>query len=301
MNILKYQQNFYIISDYLLYDDIFVILRCTNNQIILHFLNISESKFDSISWDLNDIDKVVFDIINSMDETKKVKNEISDDNIVQIDYFFVYKKEYLYETCFENTSYVRAIRSECIIKLKGNKYNYEIKQLYIYITMEGDSFKCYWDFSHASIRVFEHKSPTEAVHTILCKQYLKNPVFLMKKYTIRVTKKCNEASHNDYCYYVKHGQHKQEIINIGRWLAHCEISCMENCSLYHYKNYYIIICNSYMFKIAIVDKETDFIGIMTSREFFPLDIQNITDFEYYYSSSNNKVVFLSNDLTHLFF
>jgi len=301
LDILNYQKDFHIISDYPLYDDIFVILRYTNNQIILYFLNISESKFDSILWDLNDIDKVVFDIIKNVAETEKVKNEILDDNIVQIDYIFVYRKEYLYGTCFENTAYVRGIRSECIIKLKGDKYNYEIKQLYIYITMEGGSFKCYWDFSYANIRVFEPKYPTESAHNILCKQYLKNPVLFMKKYTIRVTKKCNEASHNDYCYYIKHSQHKQEVIKIGSWLAHCVIACIENCSSYHYKNYYIIICNSYMFKLAIVDQETDFIGIMTSREFFPLDIQNITDFEYYYSSSNNKVVFLSKDLAHLFF
>ena len=95
MNILKYQKDLHIISDYPLYDDIFVILRYTNNQIILHFLNISQSKFDNILWDLNEIGKVVFDIINSVDEIEKVKNKISDDNIVQIDYIFVYRKEYL--------------------------------------------------------------------------------------------------------------------------------------------------------------------------------------------------------------
>ncbi len=123
----------------------------------------------------------------------------------------------------------------------------------------------------------------------------------VEKYKINVIKKCIDKSHNKDCYYIKHGQHKYEIIKIGNWLGDCGITCIEDYSLYHYKNYYIMICSCHTFKIAIIDKSNDFIGIMISPEFFPITMRVTTDFKYYHSPLNNKIVFLSNDLVHLFF
>jgi hypothetical protein len=270
LDILKYQKDFDIISYYPFYNDIFVILRHTKQQIILQFLNISENGFDIILWNLDDISKVVFDIINDVDKNEKAKYEISDDIIVEIDDILVVRKEELYGTCLDNTLYVRSIRFECKIKLKGNKHNYELGQLYIYITMEEDGIKCYWDFNYAYIHVFDPKSSQKfapkPIYTILCKQYLKNPILFAEKYKINVSKKYNGTLHNNDCYYIKHGQHKKEIIKIGSWLGYCEIDCIDDYSLYHYKNYYIIICKSYVFKLAIVDRKSDFIGIMISHE-----------------------------------
>jgi hypothetical protein len=265
----------------------------------------SEKRFYSILWELNEVNKLMFGIISNADKNETIKYKISDDSIVKIDDILVVRKEYLYETCSDNTLYVRFIRFECKIKIKGNKHNYELGQLYIYITMEKDNIKCYWDFNYAYIHIFDLKSSQEfspkPIYTILCKQYLKNPISFVQKYIINVDKSCNDISYNNDCYYIKHSQYKKEIVKIGSWLQYCEIDCIEDYSLYHYKNYYIIICNSHVFKIAIVDKESDFIGIMISRELFPITMRTIIDFEYYHSSLNNKLVFLSNDLVHLFF
>ncbi len=304
-DILRYQKDFDVISDYPFYGDIFVVLRYKERQIILNFFNLSESNFDTILWELNEVDKLIFDIISNVDENEKVKYEISDDSIVEIYDILVVRKEYLYGTCLDNALYVRSIRFECKIKLKGGKYNYELGQLYIYITMEEDGIKCYWDFNYAYIHVFDPKSSLKLapkpIYTILCKQYLKNPISFVQKYILNADKNCNDTLHNNNCYYIKHGQHKKEIIKIGSWLGYCGIACIEDYSLYHYKNYYVMICNSHVFKIAIIDKESDFIGIMISQEFFPITMATIIDFECYHSSLNNKLVFLSNDLVHLFF
>lgn len=306
LNILKYQKDFEITSHYPFHNHIFVILRYTKQQIILQFLNVLENSFNIVLWNLDDISKVVFDIISNMDKNEKAKHEISDDDtMVEIDDILVVRKEYLYGSCLDNTLFVRSIRFECKIKIKGNQHNYELGQLYIYITTEEDSIKCYWDFNYAYIHIFDPKSSQKfspkPIYTILCKQYLKNPILFDEKHKINVDKKCNGKLHNKDCYYIKHGQHKKEIIKTGSWLRYCEINCIEDYSLYHYKNYYIIICKSHVFKLAIVDRKSDFIGIMITREFFPITMQIIDDFKYYYSSSNNKLVFLSNDLVHLFF
>jgi hypothetical protein len=240
-----------------------------------------------------------------VDKNEKAKHEISDDILMEIDDILVVRKEDLYGTCLYNTLYVRSIRFECKIKLKGSKHNYELGQLYIYITMEEDGIKCYWDFNYAYIHVFDPKSSQKfapkPIYTISCKQYLKNPILFDEKHKINVSQKCNSTLHNNDCYYIKHGQHKKEIIKIDSWLGYCEVDCIDDYSLYHYENYYIIICKSHVFKLAIVDKKNDFIGIMITREFFPITMQIIDDFEYYYSYLNNKLVFLSNDLVHLFF
>jgi len=305
LDILKYQKDFDIISYYPFYNDILVILRHTKQQIILQFLNILENSFNIVLWNLDDISKLVFDIINNVDQNEKEKYEISDDIMEGIDDILVVRKEYLYGTCLDNRLYVRSIRFECKIKLKGGKHNYELGQLYIYITMKEDDIKCYWDFNYAYTHVFDPKSSQKfspkPIYTILCKQYLKDPILFTEKYKINIDKKCNDTLRNNDCYYIKHGQHKKEIIKIGSWLGYCGIGCIDDYSLYHYKNYYIIICQSHVFKLAIVDRKSDFIGIMITREFFPITMQIIDDFECYYSSLKNKLVFLSNDLVHLFF
>jgi hypothetical protein len=301
-NILIYRKGAYIISYYPFYNDIFVILSYTAQQIIINFINMPENKLDSILWNLNDISKVLFGIISNIDEDEKIKQEILDDNMVKIDFVFLIRKQYLHETCLDDTVYLHTFRSEFNIELKGNKYNYEIKELYVYIEMEEDSLKCYWDFSYAYIHIFNKKNSKKPIHTISsCKQYLKNPILFVEKYKINLIKKCTDKSHNKDCYYIKHGQHKYEIIKIGNWLGDCGITCIEDYSLYHYRNYYIMICSCHTFKIAIIDKSNDFIGIMISPEFFPITMRVTTDFKYYHSPLNNKLVFLSNDLVHLFF
>jgi len=304
-DILKQQKNLYVISDYPFYNDIFVVLRRKEQQIILNFFNMSEKKFDTIVWDLNEVNKLIFDIISNVDENEKIKHEISDDSIVQIYYIFIYIKEYIYGTCLDNTLYVRSIRSECKIQLEGIKHNYELGELYIYITMEEDGIKCYWDFSYAYIRVFDPKSSqkflSEPIYTIFCEEYLNNPISFVQKYKINLDKRCNDTLYNGDCYYIKHSPYRKEIIKIGSWLGYCRINCIEDYSLYHYKNYYIIICTSHVFKLAIIDRNSDFIGIMIRQEFFPITMRVINNFEFYHSSLNNKLVFLSNDLVHLFF
>jgi len=242
-----------------------------------------------------------------VDKNEKEKHEISDDIMVKIDDILVVRTQYLYGTCLDNTLYMRSIRFECKIKLKGSKHNYELGQLYIYITMEEDDIKCYWDFNYAYayIHIFDPKSSQKfspkPIYTISCNQYLKNPILFDERNKTNVGKKCNDTLHNNDCYYITHNQHQKKIIKIGSWLGYCEIDCIEDYSLYHYKNYYIIICQSHVFKLAIVDRKSDFIGIMITREFFPITMQIIDDFKYYHSSLNNKLVFLSNDLVHLFF
>ena len=294
-NILKHQASAHIISDYPIYNDIFVVLRYTNQQIALHFLSISESRFESISWDLNDINELLYDMLNNSD---MLKNR---DKIVKIGYVPLYKIHYLYGSCLDNTSYVHGIRTYCSIELKGKNYNYVIKNLYIYITAKDGSLKCYWDFSEALIQIFESITPNNPIHTMTFEKYIKNPDLFVRTYVINEGKKCSRELYDNECYYIRHQQNKQEIISIGSWLNECQIGCIEDYSLYHYKNYYIIICKSYIFKLAILDREHDFVGIGLSPDFFPHTMFDLLDFKYHVSAINNKIVFLSNDLIHLFF
>ena len=294
-NILKHQTSARIISDYPIYNDIFVILRSTNQQIALHFLSISENRFESISWDLNDINELLYDMLNNSDILK------NKDKIVKIGYVAIYKIHYLYGSCLDNTSYVHGIRTYCSIELKGKNYNYVIKDLYIYITIKDGSLKCYWDFSEALIQIFESITHNNPIHTMTLEKYIKNPDLFVRTYVINESKKCGKELYDNGCYYIRHQQNKQEIISIGSWLSECQIECREDYSLYHYKNYYIVICKSYIFKLSILDSEHDFMGIGLSPDFFPHTMFDLLDFEYYPSAINNKIVFLSNDLMHLFF
>ena len=294
-NILKHQTSARIISDYPIYNDIFVILRSTNQQIALHFLSISENRFESISWDLNDINELLYDMLNNSDILK------NKDKIVKIGYVAIYKIHYLYGSCLDNTSYVHGIRTYCSIELKGKNYNYVIKDLYIYITIKDGSLKCYWDFSEALIQIFESITHNNPIHTMTLEKYIKNPDLFMRTYVINESKKCGKELYDKECYYIRHQQNKQEIISIGSWLSECQIECREDYSLYQYKNYYIVICKSYIFKLSILDSEHDFMGIGLSPDFFPHTMFDLLDFEYHPSAINNKIVFLSNDLMHLFF
>ena len=294
-NILKHQTSARIISDYPIYNDIFVILRSTNQQIALHFLSISENRFESISWDLNDINELLYDMLNNSDILK------NKDKIVKIGYVPLYKIHYLYGSCLDNTSYVHGIRTYCSIELKGKNYNYIIRDLYIYITIKDGSLKCYWDFSEALIQIFESITHNNPIHTMILEKYIKNPDLFVRTYVINESKKCSKELYDNECYYIRHQQNKQEIISIGSWLSECQIECIEDYSLYHYKNYYIIINKSYIFKLAILDREHDFVGIGLSPDFFPHTMFNLLDFKYHASAINNKIVFLSNDLMHLFF
>jgi hypothetical protein len=300
-DMLIYPRDYDVISDYPLHNDIFVIFSYTSQQIILTFINVSEDKSDIISWHLNEIGKILLDMISNINEEEKLKYEISDDSILQMDDILIYRKEYLYKTRSDNTLCVHSIRAECKIQLKGNKHNYELGQVLIYITAEEDSLLCFWDFNYAYIHIFNPQSPKKPIHTILCKQYLKNTVLFMQKHTINARKSCNDKLRNNDCYYIRHNKHRLEVVKMDNWLRHCEIDCTEDYSLYDYKNYHIIICKSHVFKLAIVDKKSNFIGIMISRDFFPTPIEITNDFEYYHSSLNNKLVFLSNDLVYLFF
>jgi hypothetical protein len=294
-NTLKQQVYSRIISDYPIYNDIFVILRSTNQQISLHFLSISENKFESAAWNLHDINELLHDILNNSD----VINNI--DEIVKISYIALYKTHYLYGSCLDNTSYVHGMRTYCGIKLKGKKYNYEIRNLYIYVTIKDGILKCYWDFSEAIMQIFESIIPSNPIHNITFEKYIKNPDLFVRTYVINEDKKCNKELYDNECYHIRQKQDKQEIISIGSWLDECQIGCIENYSLYHYKNYHIIICRSYVFKLAILDRKHDSIFIGLNPDFFPHTMFDLLDFEYHYSTINNKLVFLSNDLMHLFF
>ncbi len=294
-NISEYQNSAYIISDYPLYHDIFVILRSTTQQIILQFYNIAENQFDAISWHLSDINKIVFDIIDNADILRQEKNEISGDKLVRIFHSTPGKKQYLYGTCSDDTVYVRGVKFRYKIDLFGNKSSYIIEDLYIAITVENGVLKCYWDFSNATVEISRHK------HKIFCKHHLKDFVLFTQTYTINESKNCNNELYNNGCYYIMHIQHKHEIIKVGDWRKSCWLSCIEDYSLYHYKNYYIAIYKDNLIKLVIADKERNLIGIGLRRELFTQTMWDLIDFEYHHSVSKNKLIFLSNDLMHLFF
>jgi hypothetical protein len=294
-NILKHQTSARIISNYPIYNDIFVVLRSTNQQISLHFLSISENRFESVSWDLKDINELLYDMLNNSDILE------NKDKIVKIGYVPLYKIHYLYGSFVDNTSYVHGIRTYCSIELKGKNYNYVIKDLYIYITIKDGSLKCYWDFSGALIQIFESITHNNPIRTMILEKYIKNPDLFVRTYVINESEKCSKKLYDNECYYIRHQQNKQEIISIGSWLSECQIECIEYYSLYHYKNYYIIIYKSYIFKLAILDREHDFVGIGLSPDFFSHTMFDLLDFKYHASAINNKIVFLSNDLMHLFF
>jgi len=294
-NMLEYQNSAYIISDYPIYNDIFVILRSTNHQIILQFFNISEKKFDSVSWHLSDINKIVFDIIDNADMLKQIKNEISGDKLVRILHSTQGEKQYLYGICSDNTVYVQGIKFRYSIDLSGNKYNYVISDLYIYIKVEKGSLKCYWDFSNATINI------RQLHHTLFCKEHLKDLILFAQTYIINESKNCDSELYNNECYYIMHMRHKHEIIKVEDWRKSCWHGCIEDYSLYHYKNYYIAIYKNDLLKLVIVDKDRDLIGIGLRQELFPQTMRDLVDFEYYHSAIKNKLIFLSNDLMHLFF
>ena len=294
-NILKYQNSAYIISNYPLYNDIFVILRSTEQQIILQFYNLSENKFDSISWHLSDINKIVFDIINNADIIKQIKDTIFGDKLVRISRSTSGEKQYLYGTCSNDTVYVHGIKFRYSIDLIGNKSDYVIEDLYIVITVEKGSLKCYWDCDNATIKIKQHR------YTLFCKHHLKELVLFTQTYIINENKNCNNELYNNGCHYIMHIQHKHEIIEVGDWRKSCWLSCIEDYSLYHYKNYYIAIYKDNLIKLVIADKERNLIGIGLRRELFPQTMWDLSDFEYHHSASKNKLIFLSNDLMHLFF
>ncbi len=294
-NVLEYQNSAYIVSDYPFYHDIFVILRSTAQQIILQFYNVSENKFDSISWHLNDINKIVFDIIDNADILKQIKNEISGDKLVRISRSTLGEKRYLYGTCSNDTVYVQGIKFRYSIDLIGNKSDYAIEGLYIAVTVENGVLKCYWDFSDATVHISRHK------YTLICKHHLEDLVLFTQTYIINESKNCNNESYNNGCYYIMHMQHKHEIIEVGEWRKSCWLSCIEDYSLYHYKNYYIAIYKDNLIKLVIADKERNLIGIGLRRELFPKTMWDLIDFEYHHLVSKNKLIFLSNDLIHLFF
>ncbi len=309
-NMLEHKQKTHIVFDYPTHNDILVFLHYTAKKIILYFINISEKKSYSISWDLQDISNLVFDIISNADdfgmfmgkdEIEQLKHKISGDNMVEIQSIELITKQYLYATCLDNKLYVQGIRLHCMISLKGNKYNYIVEELYIYIMIQERSLKCYWDFNNARIKILIRNQMSHTIYNIWCEKYLQNPILLHQEHKISLGKNCNGTLYNSNCYYIMHSQNKKEIMKTGSWIRNCEIACMEHYSIYYYKNYYILISKDSPIKLAIADKENNFIGIRLSQEFFPEDIKSLLHFEYYYSLSKNKLVFLSDNSIHLFF
>jgi hypothetical protein len=314
------------LSDYPFCRDTFVILRITTSNIILHFLNLSENGFDSILWGLDDINQIVFDIIKNADEdeiNKAVfgtissnitfdvtenlevielkKAELYNDNIIRIDFIAARGTHYLYSSCSNNKMYLHSVNFYFRLYLRGNRYNYVIEDLGICITKEEGRLKCYWDFSDAKIGLLNLQNQLQSYQAIPCKKYLGNTILFVKNYVTNLEKYCNCDLHNQDCYYLKYVQGKHEIVKTGIWLETCQVTCIEDYALYPYKNYYIAIYKNSPIKLAIIDKEHNFIAVVMKLQFFPQALRPLVNFKYYHSLLGEKLVFLSNNLQHLFF
>ena len=133
------------------------VLQINRKGLYLHLIDILHNKTNTISWTLDEIRRIIIDIVNKDADFKYVRKKISQDAFEQLYSTKVSRVDYMHDSNGGHANYVKGINIYFQITIRGTKYEYHLKTLCIILEFEQKSIKCCLELGHAVFELNESK------------------------------------------------------------------------------------------------------------------------------------------------
>ncbi len=288
------------------------VLQFNKKGLLVHLVDILDKKVNTISWNIDEIRQIIIDIINKDSEFKYVRKKILQDTFEHLHSAGVSQVNYTYDAVGERiNNHVKSIIIYFEILIKGKRYEYRLKTCGIVIVFEQESIKCYLDLQHARFELNDEKMALYKQHyretNILLQEIpTKSEVPEIFLPNVLYSNKCYDILYNTMDG-VAITMKKRDIAWKRKSNSIYDDYRFTKSAVYRHKNYLFIIKfanDKDPSHLVVVDLRSDTLYSFISKGDFRIlldrDPEHRLDYISCYFKLNNKIIFLSRDLRHMF-
>jgi hypothetical protein len=291
--------NIYVDIMYPIANRVLPIIHFAHQNVYIKLFDIkNESFYTAVTISLEDIDLLVKSIISSAKDFQEIKDTLLSYEIDYIEKVKISEFEYQYEADSKNPVYIKEARLKfnLTVKYKSGESKYEnytcdLYHVFLYVKLDKGNVNCYLDFSKASLiwnnrLLGEYSSANNKIKPVTRKYPISDgfgDIYLSR------------CLYKDQCYYIYSTPDGIEIAKASK--SYHASSSPKQVALYRHRNYFIMFIETEYASLIIIDTKLKKIGYWTCENF---QTHNRIYYEQYCSKSQDRLIFLSNDLEILF-
>jgi len=287
-------------------DAIFPILQVTNHEILLHMFDLSNKKYNVISWSISEyiVPLLLSSLRREFDTNmfKDIKSDMNNLLLMECKVSHIrYNEDIGYKTTKLND--IKEINFQLDFTLLGTKYKYKIRNLGIKMSLKDKIIHFYMCIEYARFEFFKSKKATRNSADGTLSDVRTHSLCISPREYIISTKLVgtytSSVIYKDDCFYIVHNNEgvripgKRDFSNTFEAYA----------AIYAHGQYLIIVtAGGYRnVKLIVLHWESRSIGIWEMDDFTWHDTAGIAVYNYYHNAIKNRLIFLSNNLECLFF
>ena len=287
-------------------DAIFPILQVTNHEIILHLFDLSNKKYDFISWSVPE--HIMPLLLSSLrrefdiDMFKDIKIDMNNLLLMECKVSHIrYNEDIGHKMTKLND--IKEIELRLDFTLLGTKYKYKIRKLGIKMSLKDNIIHFYMCIEYARFQFFKSKkAPKDSADGVLRDDRTSSLCLASREYIINtklVNTYTSSVIYKDHCLYIVHNNEGVRIPGKHDFSNTFEAYA----AIYTCAQYLIIVtAGGYRnVKLIVLHSESRSIGIWEIDDFTWYDTAGIAIYNYYHNAVKNRLIFLSNNLECLFF
>jgi hypothetical protein len=287
-------------------DAIFPILQVTNHEIILHLFDLSNKKYDFISWSISEhIMPLLLSSLRREFDVDMLKDIKSDMNNLLLTKCKVSHIRYNEDIGHKMTKLndIKEIELQLDFTLLGTKYKYKISDFGIKMSLKDNIIHFYMRIEYARFQFFKSKkAPKDSADGVLSSDRASSLCLASREYIINtklVNTYTSSVIYKDHCLYIVHNNEGVRIPGKHDFLNTFEAYA----AIYTYGQYLIIVtAGGYRHvKLIVLHSGSRSIGIWTIEDWIWGNTSNMAIYNHHYDALSNRLIFLSNNLECLFF
>jgi hypothetical protein len=292
------------------------VAQVDNSSIKLHLVDILSQKTNTLSWGIDKMESVVMDIIYKSPIPQHIKDILKRLKFKSFDVAGLQYVEYTHDLTLKGLKYTKEIRMYFVIDVDASE---EIRcildDLGLVIVLERDGLECYLDFERIRITL-SNKKTGGSFYSLENNHYKNIKIFKQKvpvSPEIPEIYLCN-VLYSNKCYDIIYSIDNGIAITDKRSYTHRTINTrmdtvwaddyqFSNFAIYRHKNYLFIIKVAYKISPAyliVIDLKSDMLYPFISKGDFRSILKEHLNYSFYYSPTNDSLVFLSTELDHIF-
>ncbi len=312
----KRENNLYLDLFYLIANKIVPVIQIDNSSIKVHLIDIISQKTNTISWQLNEIEAIVMDMLYKSSEHKYMEDLLENIKFINFSEISIKYMEYTYDVTSEKITYVKEIKVYFDIHVNasaGRRCN--LVRLGVIIALENDGLECYLDLEKLAVTIrsneryreyhFIGENPYQNIRILsqkiyitpgIPKIYLSNVLYSSECYDILYSNEKGIVLKNKKLYTQRRMSTELDLI----WDFDNEFS---NFTMYRHKDYlFIMKIPTYTSPIflMVIDLKSGMLYPFASGDYFKMALKGNLNFTFYYSKTNNKLIFLPMELKRIF-
>ena len=310
------KNNLYLDLFYLIANKIVPVIQIDNSSIKVHLVDIISQKINTLSWNIDEIDSVVMDMLYKSSGFKYMEDLLENIKFINFSKSSIKYIEYMHDVTSEQINYTKEIKVYFDIYINANEERRcNLVRLGVIMVLDRDSLECYLDFGKLAITIkskdryreyhFIGENPYENIRILpqkiyisseIPKIYLSNVLYSNECYNILYSTENGIVLKNKKLYTQRRMDTKLDLI----WDLDNEFS---DFTMYRHKDYLFIMkvpTHISPVFLIVIDLKSGRLYPFMSGDYFKTLLRGDFNYTFYYSKTSDNLIFLPTELQHIF-